>query len=90
MTPLWRLDIPRDVQIAKWGLGVLMLAFGSAFLYFIGEFKEVRENLSGIQSSISAQSATIDGMDKTLERISDKLDRNDDKPQASDTAKPTG
>lgn len=73
MTSIWKLDIPRDVQIAKWGLGLLVLAFGSAFLYFVSEFKEVRRDLAGIQASQSAQNATASAMQASLSRIESRL-----------------
>jgi len=80
---LFSLDIPRDVQIAKWGLATLVVAFGSAFLYFIAEFNDVRKDISSIQSNVSAQTATVAAVQTTLERIEDKLDRIDDHTQGS-------
>lgn len=83
MKPLWRLDIPRDVQIAKYGLATLTVAFGSVFLYFISEFKDVRNDLASIQSSVSSQAATASSMQGTLNCIEDKLDGRNDNAQAS-------
>jgi len=71
---LWKLDVRRDVQIAKWGLALLVGAFGVAFLFFIGEFKDVRKDISSIQISQSGQAATTSGIQATLSRIEDKVE----------------
>jgi hypothetical protein len=36
MTPLWKLDVRRDVQIAKWGVAALGTLFLAALLYLLG------------------------------------------------------
>jgi hypothetical protein len=81
MKALWHLDIPRDVQIAKWGFAFLLAAFGTAFVYFIDEFKDVRKDLSIIQSTVSAQSVKVDGIDRSLTRIEEKLDNSNKKSE---------
>ena len=75
--PLWKLDVRRDVQIAKWGLAALVTAFAMAFMFFIGEFKDVRKDISSIQISQAGQAATTSGIQTTLTRIEDKLSEDD-------------
>jgi hypothetical protein len=79
--PLWSLDVPRDVQIAKWGLATLVAAFGISFMFFNGEFKDVRKDISSIQASAAAQAATTSAIQATLSRIEDKLDKSNE-PQS--------
>lgn len=85
-TPLWKLDVSRDVQIAKWGLLALMSAFASAFLFFNDEFKDVRKDIASIQANSAAQTATSGAIRDTLSRIEDRLDDRDDKSETSLTS----
>jgi len=81
MKPLWELSIPRDVQIAKWGLATLFVAFGTSFLYFVSEFKDVRKDVSEIRVSVGKQETTTGAINDTLRRIEDKLDNRNDQPE---------
>ena len=83
MKPLWKTDVIRDVQFAKWGLVALLPAFGIAFLHFNSEFKEVRKDIAEIEISTAKQSVKVDNIDETLGRIELKLDKNDDNAKTS-------
>jgi hypothetical protein len=78
MTPLWRLDIPRDVQIAKWGLAAMLTLIGIFFWFvYLPDLKEVRRDISGINTNVAVQARSIGDIEKSLDRIEGKLDRDD-------------
>lgn len=86
MTPLWRLDIPRDVQIAKWGLASLFLAFGGSVYFLWGEFKDVRSEIGEVEVSVARQTGTLEAVQKTADRIEAKLEQLDE-PKAGNNPK---
>lgn len=75
MTSLFRLDVERDVQIAKWGLAGLLTLMGLFFwLVYLPDVKEIREDISGLNTNVAVQTATVNTMSQTLTRIEGKLD----------------
>lgn len=89
MTPLWKLDIPRDVQIAKWGLTALFAAFGVSVYFLWGEFKDVRKDISAVEVSVARQTGSLEALQKSSDRIEAKLERANE-PERGDKAKPNG
>lgn len=75
VVPLWKTDIARDVQIAKWGLGVLFLGFCSIFMFFNGEQKDIRKDISDVKASVAGQTVAVASLTTTVDRIEDKIDR---------------
>ena len=55
-------------------LSFLTVAAGIAFLWLVGDVKDVGKDVSAVQSTVSGQAATVNGMHDTLTRIEDKLD----------------
>jgi len=77
MTPLWKLDIPRDVQMVKWGLPLLAALVGYFFLNYLGDVKDIRRDIASVQASSAAQAATSSAIQTTLGRIEDRLEQRD-------------
>lgn len=75
MTPIWKQDIPRDVQIAKWGLTAL-LGLVAVFYWFVylPDTKEIRRDISGLNTNVAVQTKSIGGIESSLSRIEDRLD----------------
>lgn len=89
MTPIWRLDIPRDVQIVKWGLAGLVTLLGLFFFtLYQPDMKDLRKDLGEVKAAAAAQAATSVSMQATLARIEDRVERRDDQSQRSTGARP--
>ncbi len=83
VTPVWKLDVPRDVQWMKVLWAFLIPGLAWFVFYFVDEMKDVRHDISTLNSNIAGQSSTINGMSQALGRIENRLDgRNVDQSQA--------
>lgn len=82
---LWRLDVPRDVQILKWAVPALAGVVGLMFWFFLGRidarFDQLNEPLRTMTASAAEQAATakataekLDKLDGRVDHISDRLD----------------
>lgn len=78
--PIFKLDVHRDVQWMRALWAFLVPALAYFLFYFVGEMKDVRKDIAGVDKAIWQQSATINAMDSTLGRIEERLDGN--QPQA--------
>lgn len=78
MTPLWKLDVRRDVQIAKWGLAALTTAFGLAFYFLLTQIDNRFDRADGKITAISAKvedvRVDIAGQKADIRTILEKLD----------------
>jgi hypothetical protein len=74
VTSIFKLDVHRDVQWMKVGWAFLIPALAYLLFYFIGEMKDVRKDIAGVDKAVGMQTEKIDGMGKTLDRIEAKLD----------------
>ena len=70
MTPIWKLDIRRDVQLAKWGVAALGTIFFAAFIFILtlidsrfdkadGKIGAVSEQVSDLRVEIVTQTTDI-------------------------------
>jgi hypothetical protein len=88
---LFKLDVHRDVQIAKWGLAGLLVVFLYCFLYFNGELKEVRHDIADVNANVAGQTSAINGISAAVGRIEDRLDGQPPHKEAPNgNAKPKG
>jgi len=80
MTPLWKLDIPRDVQIVKWGLAGLTAVFGLAFWFLLGQidnrFDRADEKIGQLSQQVSDVRVGIAQQSGDVKAILEKLDDN--------------
>lgn len=90
MTPLWKLDVSRDVQIMKWGLAALVTLIGLFFFtLYQPDMKELRRDVANVQSGVAGQTEALKSqgeairdMNSTLREM--RLDRtNGNQPQRS-------
>jgi hypothetical protein len=90
--PLWKLDVKRDVQIAKYGLAGLLTLFGLFYWFsYLGDIKDIRTAIAAIDTNVAVQAKTLGDMQQSLDRIESRLDtRDDNHPQASQGAGQAG
>lgn len=75
MTPIWKQEIPRDVQFAKWGLTGLMALVGIFYWFvYLPDTKEIRRDIGALNTNVAVQTKAIGGIEGTLNRIEDRLD----------------
>lgn len=74
MTSIFKVDVHRDVQWMRVLWALLLPALASFLFYFVGEMKDVRKDVAGVDKAISVQGATVQRIDTTLGRIEQKLD----------------
>lgn len=80
--PLWRPDVQRDVQIAKWGLAALLTLFGLFYwLAYLPDVKETQKDIAGINTNVALTANAVGGISNRLDRIENKIDAN--QPQGS-------
>jgi hypothetical protein len=74
--PLWKLDVKRDVQIAKWGLAGLLTLVGLFFwLVYLPDTKEVRGDIAGINTNVAVIAKSNGDIQVTLDRVESRLDQ---------------
>lgn len=92
MTPLWKLDITRDVQIAKWGLvglgGISLAAFWFVLNQIDTRFDRadekvstLTEQVSTVRENVASQTTLMEGVKDNLDKIESKLDGRPAKPK---------
>ena len=76
--PIWKLDIPRDVQIVKWGLAALTTVFGLAFWFTLGQidsrFDRADEKIGEISQQVADVRVGIAQQSGDVKAILEKLD----------------
>lgn len=86
--PLWKLDVNRDVQIAKWGLAALLGLIGAFYwIAYMPDMKEIRSDIAGVNTNVAVQTRALNDIDETLGRIEGKVDGNQSQtgPRAGQT-----
>lgn len=66
---LIELDVERDVQFSKWGLTVLMAVFAGTFMYFLDEFKDLRNSLTELKVAVAVQNSAITSAQKDIDDL---------------------
>ena len=78
MTPLWRLDVRRDVQIAKWGVLALATVFLGALWFLLAQidnrFDRADEKVSVASDKVADLRVEIAGQRGDIKAILGKLD----------------
>lgn len=87
MTPIWKLDVPRDVQLLKAGFPLILAALTYLAWYVVDELKDVRKDIAVLDKSIGMQTKTIENVEKSVGRIEGKLDLTPNPPAPSPPAK---
>ena len=85
VTSLLKLDIPRDVQIAKWGLAGLAGVFLAAFWFILSQidsrFDRADEKVTRVAEQVADVRVEIAGQRGDIKAVLERL--NDDQPQGS-------
>jgi hypothetical protein len=71
--PLWKLDIPRDVQIAKWGLGAISAASIAILIYIFGRIDSLSDKLSDYRSSLASIESRFSYIENDINDLEDEL-----------------
>lgn len=84
MKPLWRLDLPRDVQLAKWGV-VVLGGLMATMLWFLlsqidGRFDRADTKVADLSNTVADLRVEIAGQRADIRAVLEKLN---DQPQAS-------
>lgn len=78
MTPLWKLDVRRDVQFAKWGVAglgsIFIVAFGFLLSQIDNRFDRADTKVSNLSEKVSDLRVEIAGQRGDIKSILEKLD----------------
>jgi len=81
---IFKLDVHRDVQWMKALWALLIPASAWFVFYFVGEMKDVRKDIAGVNANVSGLNSTVNDMNAGIGRIEDRLDS---KPSTANTKK---